>query len=90
MGWSKTPYGRLVIERTSQTLAEGGMMASLDRIKKNQMAEHFRKARAWVDAAILAVRQADEPNPHRNATDDAIAQTILDKIEEKRKERAKP
>lgn len=44
-----------------------------------------KRATEWVDAAIRAVREAAEPNPWKNATDEEIAAEILRGIEARSK-----
>lgn len=54
----------LIIERMSQTMAKGGMAACLGRLTSDgELAKHGREARAWVEAAIRAVREAPGGNP---------------------------
>jgi len=47
----------------------------------------FKKAHQWVLEAIQTVRQAGEPNPFKDYTDDDIAGMILNKIEKLRKKK---
>lgn len=49
------------------------------------MTQGLRRAIEWVNVAIRAVREANEPNPWKNATDEEIAAEILKQIENKRK-----
>lgn len=51
------------------------------------MASGWREAAAWVDQAIVLVRNAGEPNPWKNATEEEIAGELLRKIEIRRRER---
>lgn len=48
------------------------------------MLEGWRKSAAWCDAAILAIRNAGEPNPWKTATEEEIAGEILRKISERK------
>lgn len=66
------PDGGVIVEAL-------GFLSSPDRL--SQVA---RDAAAWVDGAILAVRQAANPNPWRDKSDEDIAGEILRQIEEKR------
>ena len=40
-------------------------------------------AKKWCTEAIAAVRNADDPNPWRNSTDDEIADEILRQVNER-------
>lgn len=81
----RSAVASLIVERMSQTLAAGGITAALGRIVlPGGLINHTRDARAWVEAAIKTVRGAPGNNPWRDATDEQIARTILDKIAEKR------
>ena len=40
----------------------------------------LKQATEWVESAILFVRQAAEPNPYKDASDDAIAREIIKRI----------
>jgi len=51
---------------------------------KEAIKNGWKKAVEWVDAAILAVRQAAEPNQFKNATDEEIATVLVEKIKRKR------
>lgn len=48
---------------------------------KDKLLDGLKNARLWVDAAILAIRQAAEPNPWRDSTDEEIATEIKRQIE---------
>ena len=64
------------------TKSEGlaaGLDFLLDRDRVTKTAKH---ATAWVTYHIQAIRDAIEPNPWKNATDEVIAGEILRKIEE--------
>jgi len=41
-------------------------------------------AREWVTGAILAIRQANEPNPWKFSSDEAIAEEILRQVQARR------
>lgn len=47
------------------------------------LVQRLRQARDWCQAAVLAVRQAAEPNPWANGTDEAIAGELVRRIEER-------
>jgi hypothetical protein len=55
-----------------------GFLSDVDKLMKAA-----RGASTFVETAILAVRQAAEPNPWKNATDEEIAGEILRGIEER-------
>lgn len=44
------------------------------------MVEAAKKATKWVEVAIAAVRQATDPNPWKNATDEEIAGELVKQI----------
>ena len=48
------------------------------------MTDSLHRSTKWVKNAILAIRNAAEPNQYKNATDEEIAGEILRRIEEKR------
>jgi hypothetical protein len=83
---------KLMIHKVSlDAIPKGGGVA--DGIKflsdKNKIITTFRESHEWVKKAIQAVRQAGEPNPFKNSTEEEIAGEILRKIEEKRNDRKK-
>ncbi len=49
-----------------------------------KMGEGWKKAVEWCDAAILAVRNAGEPNPWREASEEEICAHLLAKIAERK------
>jgi len=49
----------------------------------------FRKAEQWARDAVQAVRQAAEPNPWKNASDDEIAAEVLRQLEQTTSPRAR-
>jgi hypothetical protein len=78
---------KLVIHKVSlDAIPKGGGVA--DGIKflssRELISKTIRAADEWVKTAILAIRQAAEPNPFREATDEEIAGEILKKIEERK------
>ena len=71
---------RLVATRMSiVAIPRGGGLA--DGIKlissKERLVACAKDAQAWVKDAIQAVREAQDPNPWRNSSDEEIAQEIL-------------
>jgi hypothetical protein len=50
------------------------------------MAAGWRDATEWVDSAILAIRQAGEPNPWKNSSEEEIAGELLRKIKARKLE----
>ena len=64
--------------------AGGGMDAALSFLSsKDNITESARRAKDWVRLAIKAVRSAAEPNPWKDADDEAIAGHFLEKIAER-------
>lgn len=75
---------RLIIHRTSQTTTEGrSFFDVLKMIQSGEICDEAKKATAWVEEAIQAVKQAAEPNPWKDASDEAICLIILDEIEKR-------
>lgn len=76
----------ICLKMSRDAIPDGGGLA--DGVKflssKESIAGGWKKAVEWVDAAILAVRNAAEPNQFKNATDEEIAAVIVEKIERKR------
>ena len=63
----------------------GGVVDGLKFLTdKDKIAKTLREANEWVKQAIYVVRNATEPNPFKNTSDEDIAGEILRKIEEKR------
>lgn len=82
-----TNVNRLLIVRMSQiAIPAGGGFA--DGIEFFTNPEKRRRIMAdagnWVTAAILAVRNAAEPNPWREASNEQIAGEILRRLEERK------
>jgi hypothetical protein len=80
---------RLIFHKMSlDAIPKGGGVA--DGIKflsdRAGMVKSLHTADEWVKAAILAVRNAGEPNPWRDKPDEDIAGELLRKIEERRNE----
>lgn len=78
---------RLIFHKVSlDAIPKGGGFA--DGIKflsdREGMSKSLRAADEWVKAAILAVRNAGDPNPFRGVSDEEIAAEILRKIQEKK------
>lgn len=82
------PYvRRLVIQKmaTDAIPPRGSLADALSFLSsRKQISEGMRKAETYIQAAIIAVREAAEPNPWREADDEAIAQEILRKIDERK------
>ena len=79
---------KLIAHKMSQDrVPAGGRL--LDVVKflsdKDRILSGARKATEWVELAILAVRQAAEPNPWKTADDETIAGEILRQIATKTK-----
>jgi hypothetical protein len=51
--------------------------------RKENITEGAKNASLWVKAAIRIVRQAAEPNPWKDADDEAIASYLLEQITER-------
>ena len=47
------------------------------------MSRGWKEAVEWCDAAIVAVRQAAEPNPWKNASEEDIAAELVRRIDER-------
>ncbi len=81
---------KLIIHKMAlKAVPSGGGLA--DAIKflssKEGLLAGAREAGEWVKAAILAVRQASEPNPWKDASDEEIAGEILRQAEAKKASR---
>jgi hypothetical protein len=64
----------------------GGLQDAINFLStKESIIAGARKATEWVEAAILAVRAAAEPNPWKDASDEDIAAEILKGVEARRK-----
>lgn len=67
---------------------KANLMTGIEWINSDEKRrESFEIARKTADQFIAAVRQASDPNPHRNSSDDDIALVILEEIEKKRSNR---
>lgn len=53
---------------------------------KDNITDGARRAKQWVQLAIVTLRQAAEPNPWKDADDEAIAGEFLRKIEERQRQ----
>jgi hypothetical protein len=51
------------------------------------LADGWKKAAEWCDAAIEVIRLAAEPNPWKEASEEAIAGHLLQRIEERKAKR---
>lgn len=89
MSESITPNVRkLIIQRMSlNAVPAGGGIG--DAIKflttPGALGAGWKEAAAWVKSAIIAIRQAAEPNPWKDSSDEEIAGYLLQKIEERRR-----
>ena len=84
---------KLIFHKMSlDAIPKGGGIA--DGIKflsdRNGMVKSLHAADQWVIGAIAAIRNAGEPNPWKDQTDEAIAGEILRKIEERKNEHRRP
>lgn len=69
----------------------GGVQAGVDFLMdKDKVIETARNAQTWVAHAILAIRQAPDPNPYKSKTDEEVAQVILDRVAAKYPDRKWP
>ena len=77
---------RLVAHKMSVDAVPGGG-GLVDALKflssKEAILSGARAATEWVRLAIAAVRQAGEPNPWKDADDEAIAGEILRRIKDR-------
>lgn len=84
---------RLAIQKASRdAVPDGGGIKDVIKLLTDPkgLAANLRAAQEWAKQAVQAVRNADDPNPWRNATDEEIAGVILKEAEAKhRKARAK-
>ena len=63
----------------------GGFAYAFDFLtNKEKIKKTTENARKWVTDKILEVRNAQEPNPFKNMTDEEIAGEILKEIEKRR------
>lgn len=79
---------KLIVHKMSLAAvpAAGGIGDALNFLKDpERIMSAARDATAWVEAAILAVRMAEDPNPWKTASDEAIAAEILHQIEAKKR-----
>lgn len=54
-------------------------------LDKNRLNNSCKEAKKWVKDAISVLRQAKEPNPYKNLSDDDIADFILKEVEKKKR-----
>jgi len=81
---------KLIIHKMSRdAIPDGcGLKAGIEFLSDpKRIMAGAKSATEWVEAAILAVRQAAEPNPWKNADDEAIAGEILKGIESRKAKR---
>lgn len=78
---------RLIIEKMSRDAIPDreGLAAAVKLLTTpGGIAAGWREAANWVDAAIIAIREAADPNPWRNSSDEDIADELLRKIASRR------
>lgn len=64
--------------------ANGGFRSAIDfLLDKDRIKRSARDAEEWVQASLLLIRQAAEPNPWKEADDEAIAGELLRQIDER-------
>lgn len=83
-----TNIARLFAEKmaTDMIAPGGGLGGILTRIATpGLLAQKSREAKAFCELAVAAIRNAAEPNPWRNSTDEEIAGELLRVLDEKRK-----
>jgi hypothetical protein len=87
----KTPLGpnvkKLIIRKMSVDAipSGGGLSEGISFLTKpGALSSGFKSAAEWVKSAIEVVRKAAEPNPWKDADDEAIAGELLRKIEERK------
>lgn len=81
-------FKKLMILRMSNEAVPpgGGLISALSFLSsKNSMMDGIRAANNWTEDSILMIRMASEPNPWKDADDEAIAGEILRRVEEKQK-----
>ncbi len=77
---------KFVIRRMSVDAvpAGGGLNSAIEFLTKpGSIGLGFKSATEWCDAAIVAVRNAAEPNPWKDATEEEIAGELVRRIEAK-------
>ena len=87
---SERPLGpnlkKLIIRKMSRDAIPvgGGFADGLNFLMtKGAVSAGWAKAAEWCDAAILAIRNAAEPNPWKNADEETIAGELVRRIEER-------
>lgn len=65
----------------------GGIAAGIAFLTSGKIGEAAKAATQWCETAILAVRQAAEPNPWKSATDEEIAGELAKQIDDRLKRR---
>ena len=81
-------FKKLVIRKMAlDAVPRGGSI--VDGIKflsdKERIAKAARESTLWVEGAIKSVREAAEPNPFKDSSDEEIAAEILKRIEAREK-----
>lgn len=83
MSQTRTARDRLVVERMSQTMTEKGFAGAMENLTTPAaIGVHMRMAKAFVDAAIFAVRSAKDFDPTWD--EEKICQMILDGLAERK------
>jgi hypothetical protein len=81
-------FKRLIISKmATDAVSSCGDLASMIGFLSypEKLGASAKAATEWVNCAIQAVRQAAEPNPWKNASDEEIAGEILRQVEEKKR-----
>ena len=74
----------LMIYKMALDGSRGGFASGLKMLSsKESVRDAAVSAKAWCADAVAAIREAAEPNPWRNSTDDEIADEILRQIDAK-------
>jgi len=74
---------KLAIQKMSREAIPkgGGIIDGINFLKNpKKMAKTFKESVYWARATCLALRQAGEPNPFKNADDEIIAGEILRRL----------
>uniref|UniRef100_A0A6M3IRQ7 Uncharacterized protein n=1 Tax=viral metagenome TaxID=1070528 RepID=A0A6M3IRQ7_9ZZZZ len=64
----------------------GGIKNGIDFLtNRKRITQSFRESNEWVEKVIAIIKNANEPNPWKNADSEAIASELLCRIDEKKK-----
>lgn len=81
---SQRPLVRLMIYKMARDNSVGGFGAALAFLSSTEkIRDEAIAAKKWCTEAIAAVRNASDPNPWREATDDEIAAEIMRQLDAK-------